>query len=139
MNLKALFAVAALSLLSTVTVAEEKKAAPAADAKPAAAAPAADAKAAAPAADKVELKADADADAKAAIAAATAANDAAKKAGFEWFWKDKSASEHIQDAIKAANEGKKEDAIKLAKTVEAAGKQGIEQAEKAKTAGPAKK
>lgn len=138
MNLKALFAAAALSLLSTVTVAKEKKAAPAADVKPAAAAPA-DTKAAAPAADKVELKADADAEVKAAIEAATAANDAAKKAGFEWFWKDKPASEHLQDAIKAANEGKKEDAIKLAKAVELAGKQGVEQAEKAKTAGPAKK
>ena len=44
-----------------------------------------------------------------------------------------------EDAIKAANEGKKEDALKLAKTIEAAGKQGLEQAEKAKTAGPTTK
>ena len=123
MNLKTLFAALALSLMATVAIAADDKKAD--DAKPA------EAKAEA----KVELSADADAEVKAAIEAADAANAAAKKAGFEWFWKDKPASKHLEDAIKAANDGKKEDAMKLAKTIENAGKQGQEQAEKAKTAG----
>ena len=123
MNLKTLFAALALSLMATVTIAADDKKAD--DAKPA------EAKAEA----KIELSADADAEVKAAIEAADAANTAAKKAGFEWFWKDKPASKHLEDAIKAANDGKKEDAMKMAKTIENAGKQGQEQAEKAKTAG----
>lgn len=133
MNLKTLFAALALSLMATVAIAADDKKAD--DAKPAEAKaeakPAADAKKE----EKVELSADADAEVKAAIEAADAANAAAKKAGFEWFWKDKPASKHLEDAIKAANDGKKEDAMKLAKTIENAGKQGQEQAEKAKTAG----
>ena len=136
MNLKALFAAVALSVMaSTAWAADDKKPA---DAKPAEA-KAADAKPAeaAKAEEKVTLKADADADVKAAIDAAQAANDAAKKAGFEWNWGGKSASKQLEDAIKAANAGKKEDALKIAKAVETAGKQGQEQAEKAKTAGPA--
>ena len=107
MNLKALFAAVALSVMaSTAWAADDKKPA---DAKPAEA-KAADAKPAeaAKAEEKVTLKADADADVKAAI-----------------------------DAAQAANDGKKEDALKIAKAVETAGKQGQEQAEKAKTAGPA--
>ena len=139
MNLKTLFAAVALSMMATVAIADDKKAD---EAKPAEvkAEAKADAKPAeAKKEEKVELKADADADVKTAIEAAETANSAAKKAGFEWFWKDKPASKHLEDAIKAANEGKKEDALKLAKTIEAAGKQGLEQAEKAKTAGPTTK
>jgi colicin import membrane protein len=137
MNLKALFAAVALSLLASVAIAaddkkpEAEKAA--AEAKPAdAAAKPAEAKKE----DKAVLNADADAEVKAAIEAAEAANSAAKKAGFEWFWKDKPASAHLEDAIKAANEGKKEDALKLAKAIETAGKQGQEQAEAAKKVAP---
>ncbi|WP_308873562.1 hypothetical protein [Thiothrix subterranea] len=74
---------------------------------------------------------------KAAIEAAKTANDAAKKAGFEWFWGGKPAGKHLEDAIKAANDGKNDNAKKIAKAVETAGTQGQEQAEKAKTAGPA--
>lgn len=129
MNFKALLAALALSLMASVAfAAEEKKAEAKADAKPA------EAKA-----DAVELKADVDADVKAAIEAAKTANDAAKKAKFEWFWGGKPASKHLEDAIKAANDGKKEDAMKIAKAVENAGKQGQEQAEKSKTAGPVAK
>ncbi|QTR49558.1 hypothetical protein [Candidatus Thiothrix anitrata] len=113
MSFKALFAAIALSLMTSVAfAADEKKA------------------------DAVELKADADAEVKAAIETAKTANDAAKKAQFEWFWGGQAAGKHLEDAIKAANDGKKEDAMKLAKQVEVAGVQGQEQAEKAKTAGP---
>ncbi|MGB5598798.1 MAG: hypothetical protein WBM66_08785 [Thiothrix litoralis] len=119
MNLKTLFAVTALSLMTATAIAADDKKADKA-----------------PKEDKVELKAKVDADVKAAIEAAQAANDAAKKAGFEWFWKNQPASTHLEDAIKAANDGKNEDAMKIAKAVETAGKQGLEQAEKAKTAGP---
>lgn len=145
MNLKTLFAAVALSLLATVAIAENKKATHAKPAEAKTEAKAVDAKAvdAKPAdakdakkEEKVELKADADAEIKAAIEAAQAATTAAKKSGFEWYWKDKSASQHIEEAITAANEGNKEEALKLAKTIENAGKQGQEQAEKAKTAGP---
>lgn len=126
MNLKALFAAVALSVMaSTVWAAEEKKVA---EAKPAEAAKTEE---------KVTLKADADAEVKAVIEAAQTANDAAKKAGFEWYWGGMSAGKQLEVAIKAANDGKKEDAMKIAKLVEIAGKQGQEQAEKAKTAGPA--
>jgi hypothetical protein len=134
MKLKALFAVMALSLLASTSFAADAVKPADAAAKPA------DAAAAKPAEakkeEKVTLKADADAEVKAAIEAADAATTAAKKAGFEWFWKDKPASAHLEDAIKAANEGKKEDAMKLAKVIEASGKAGVEQAEKAKTAAP---
>lgn len=117
MNFKALLAALALSLMASVAfAAEEKKA----EAK----------------ADAVELKAGVDADVKAAIEAAKTANDAAKKAKFEWYWGGKPASKHLEDAIKAANDGKTEDAMKIAKLVELAGVQGQEQAEKSKTAGP---
>ncbi len=141
MNLKALFAAVALSLLTSVAFAADDKKADEAAAKPAkeatADAKAADAKPAeAKKDDKVALNADADAEVKAAIEAAETANSAAKKAGFEWFWKDKPASDHLQDAIKAANDGKKEDAMKLAKAIETAGKQGQEQAAAAKTVAP---
>lgn len=108
MNLKALFAALALSLMASVAFA----------------------------ADKIELKADVDAEVKAAIESAKTANDAAKKASFEWYWGGKPAGKHLEDAIKAANDGKNDDAKKIAKAVETAGIQGQEQAEKAKTAGP---
>lgn len=125
MSFKVLFAAVALSVMASVAwAADEKKA----DAKPA------EAKA-----DAVELKADVDAEVKAAIEAAKTANDAAKKAKFEWFWGRKPAGKHLEDAIKAANDGKKEDAMKIAKMVEIAGVQGQEQAAKAKTAGPVAK
>ncbi len=122
MNLKALFAAVVLSMMATTAIAADAK--KAAEEKPAKE-------------DKVELKASVPADVKAAIEAATTANAAAKKAGFEWHWEDENASKHLESAIKAANAGKTEDAMKIAKAVENAGKQGLEQAEKAKTAGPA--
>ncbi len=75
-------------------------------------------------------------DLKKAIEAADTATKAAVKAGFEWFWEDKSASEHVQEAIKLANEGETDKALKIAKLVELAGKQGLEQAKKSKKAGP---
>lgn len=130
MKLNVLFTSLVLAIAVTgAHAADDKKAA---DAKPAEAS----AKPADAAKDKVALKEGADADVKAAIEAAETANSAAKKAGYEWFWKDKPASDHLQDAIKAANDGKKEDAIKLAKKVEAAGNAGIKQAEVAKTTTP---
>jgi hypothetical protein len=73
---------------------------------------------------------------KAAIDAADKANQASAKAGFEWFWSDKSGSEHVQEAIKLANAGDDKKALQLAKLVELAGKQGLEQAEKSKKAKP---
>ena len=73
---------------------------------------------------------------KATIAAAEKANKASAKAGFEWFWSDKSGSEHVQEAIKLANAGEDKKAMQLAKLVELAGKQGLEQAEKSKKAKP---
>lgn len=134
MSLKALFVASALSLLTSVAIAEEKKAA---DAKPAEAAAAPAAKAdAKPAEEKVELKADADPEVKAAIEAADAANAAAKKAGFEWYMDGKTMSQHLEGAIKAANEGDKEKALKIAKKVEQSGKAGQDQAEVAKKAAP---
>lgn len=119
MNLKTLFAVTALSLMTATAIAADDKKADKA-----------------PKEDKVELKAKVDADVKAAIEAAGTANTAAKKAGFEWYWDDATASEHLDAAIKAANDGKKDDAMKIAKAIEIAGTQGLEQAEKAKNAGP---
>lgn len=86
--------------------------------------------------EKVALSSSASAAAKTAITAAETANTAAKTAGFEWFWKDKAASDHLQDAIKAANSGDDKTALKLAQQVEQAGIQGQAQAEVAKTAGP---
>ena len=73
---------------------------------------------------------------KASIAAAEKANKASAKAGFEWFWSDKSGSEHVQEAIKLANAGEDKKAMQLAKLIELAGKQGLEQAEKSKKAKP---
>ncbi len=139
MNLKALFAATVLSMMATVAIADDKKAD---EAKPTEvkAEAKADAKADAKPAEakkeeKIALSGDVDAAVKTAIESAQTANDAAKKAGFEWYWKDKPASKHLEDAITAANDGKTEDALKLAKAIENAGKQGQEQAEKAKTAG----
>jgi hypothetical protein len=134
MNLKALFAATVLSMMATVAIADDKKAD---EAKPTEvkAEVKADAKADAKKEEKVALNGDVDAAVKTAIESAQTANDAAKKAGFEWYWKDKPASKHLEDAIIAANDGKTEDALKLAKAIENAGKQGQEQAEKAKTAG----
>ena len=119
MNLKTLFAVTALSLMTATAIAADDKKADKA-----------------PKEDKVELKAKVEADVKAAIEAAGTASTAGKKAGFEWYWDDATASEHLDAAIKAANDGKKDDAMKIAKAVEIAGTQGLEQAEKAKNAGP---
>ena len=76
------------------------------------------------------------ADLKSAIEAADKANKAAAKAGFDWFWDEKSGAEHLQEAIKLANAGEDKKAMQLAKLVELAGKQGLEQAAKAKKAGP---
>lgn len=125
MKLKALFISLALSLL--VSVAFAKKAD---DVKPA------EAKAEAKQEAKVALNADASAELKAAYNAAEKENSAAKKAGFEWFIDDMTMSEILESGVKAANEGKDEDAMKIFKKVEAAGKAGQEQAEKAKTAAP---
>jgi hypothetical protein len=127
MNVKALFAALALSLMASVAFAADDKKAEAKSDKPAEAKKE----------EAVELKADVDAKVKAAIETAKTANDAAKKAGFEWYWDNKPAGKHLEAAIKAANDGKNEDAMKIAKAVETAGIQGQEQAEKAKTAGPA--
>lgn len=130
MNVKALFAALALSLMASIAFAAEDKKAEAAEAK--------DAKpAAAKKEETVTLKDSVDANVKTAIETAKTANDAAKKAGFEWYWDGKAASKHLEAAIKAANDGKNDDAMKIAKAVENAGVQGQEQAEKAKTAGPA--
>lgn len=86
--------------------------------------------------EKVALSSGAKPETKAAITAAETANTAAVAAGYEWFWKDKPASKHLQDAIKAANSGDDKAAVKLAKEVEVAGIQGQAQAEAAKTAAP---
>lgn len=132
MNFKALFAALALSLMTSVAFAAEEKKAEATEAK-------ADKPAETKKEETVELKADVDAEVKAAIEAAKTANDAAKKAGFEWYWGGKPAGKQLEDAIKAANDGKKDNAMKIAKMVEIAGVQGQEQAAKAKTAGPVAK
>lgn len=172
MNLKVLFTAIALSLLATVTFAEDKKAAD----KPAAEATtekvekaektdkaeksekadkadkkddkdskdadktdkkdAKDDKSAQATDGKPTLNADVDAELKTLIEAAAAANDAAKKAGFEWYWANQPASDHLNDAIKAANAGDKEKAMKIAKLVKLAGERGQEQAEAAKTVKP---
>ena len=73
---------------------------------------------------------------KAAIEAADKANKASAKVGFEWFWSDKSGTEHVQEAITLANAGEDKKAMQVAKLVELAGKQGLEQAEKSKKAKP---
>lgn len=132
MKLKALFTSLALSLLVSVAFAADKKAH---DAKPAEA-KAADSKSAeGKKEDKVALKDDASAELKAAYEAAEKENKAVPK-GFEWFWDDMTASEQLEAGVKAANEGKDEDAMKIFKKVEAAAKASQEQAEKAKTAAP---
>lgn len=128
MKLKVLFTAVALSVMvSTAFAADEKKAG---DAKPA------EAKADAKKEEKVALKDDASAELKAAYEAAEKENSAAKKAGFEWFMSDKAMSKILEDGVKAANEGKDEDAMKIFKKVEAAGKAGQAQAETGKTAAP---
>ncbi len=86
--------------------------------------------------EKPTLSSSAKPETKAAITAAETANNAAKAAGFEWFWGTKSASKHLEDAIKAANKGDDAAAVKLAKKIELAGIEGQKQAEVAKTAGP---
>ncbi|MBU0656547.1 MAG: hypothetical protein KJ914_15600 [Gammaproteobacteria bacterium] len=86
--------------------------------------------------DKVALKGDASAELKAAYESAEKENSAAKKAGFEWFMDGKAMSKILEDGVKAANEGKDEDAMKTFKKVEAAGKAAQAQAEAAKTAAP---
>ena len=73
---------------------------------------------------------------KAAIEVADKANKASAKAGFEWFWSDKSGTEHVQEAITLANAGEDKKAMQVARLVELAGKQGLEQAEKSKKAKP---
>lgn len=128
MKLKALFTSLALSLLVSVAFAADDKKAD--DAKPA------EAKAEAKKEDKVALKDDASAELKAAYEAAEKENSAAKKAGFEWAANEEPMSKILESGVVAANEGKDEDAMKIFKTVEAAGKAGQEQAEKAKTAVP---
>ncbi len=86
--------------------------------------------------EKTTLSSSAKPETKAAITAAETANNAAKAAGFEWYWGNKATSKHLQDAIKAANNGDDAAAVKLAKQIELAGIQGQAQAEAAKTAGP---
>lgn len=148
MNLTALFAAAALALAATVAVAEPTKKpdqagttaetkADSTDKKAAQPEQKAEAKTEATAADeKPTLKADADPEVKKLIEEAKTANDAAKAAQFEWYWANYTASEHLDKAIKAANEGNKEEAMKIAKLVKIAGEQGQKQAEAAKTVKP---
>lgn len=170
MNLKALFTAITLSLLTTFTIADDKKEAekPAAeattekaekdskdadkadkkedkdkkeekdskDADKTAKKDAKDDKSAQAADAKPTLNADVDAELKTLIEAAATANEAAKKAGFEWYWANQPASDHLNDAIKAANAGDKEKAMKTAKLVKIAGEQGQLQAEAAKTVKP---
>jgi hypothetical protein len=124
MLLKALFISVALVVSASPSFAAEPAKA---DAAPAAAAKKVE---------KVELKADAAPEVKAALEAAGAANQAVVKAGFEWFMKEKSMSDLLQDAIKLANEDKTEDALKLAKTISKAAEAGMKQAEAAKTVAP---
>jgi hypothetical protein len=126
MKLKALFVAISLSALVSVAFADDKKAG---DAKPA------EAKADAKKEEKVSLKDGVSAELKAAYEAAETETKAIPK-GFEWFWGDKKASEQLEDGVKAANEGKDEDAMKIFKKVAAAGKAAQGQAEAAKTAGP---
>lgn len=134
MKLKALFTSLALSLLVSVAFAADDKKAD--DAKPAEA-KAADSKSAeGKKEDKVALKDDVSAELKDAYEAAEKENSAAKKAGFEWFMNDMTMSEILEGGVKAANDGDAEAAMKIFKKVEAAGKAGLEQAEKAKTAAP---
>lgn len=101
------------------------------------------------AADKPTLKDGVDAGAKAAIEAAIAANKAAKDADVEWIWANPvggiwkktrglmSSTRILEQAIELANDGKNEAAIKAANYIENAAKNGLEQAKKAKNAGPA--
>ena len=99
------------------------------------------------AADKPTLKEGVDTEVKAAIEAAQEANKAAKAAGVEWLWakpvgkmwkgKKQTNTKIISQAIEMANEGKNDEAKKLATYVANASKQGVMQAEKAKKAGPA--
>lgn len=137
MKLKALFTSLALSLLVSVAFAADDKKAD--DAKPAEA-KAADSK---PAEgkkeekkeEKVALKDGASDELKAAYEAAEKENAAVPK-GFGWFWGDMTASQQLEAGVKAANDGKDEDAMKIFKKVAAAGKTAQEQAEAAKTAAP---
>ncbi len=126
MKLKALFIAISLSALVAVAFADDKKADPA---KPA------EAKADAKKEEAVSLKDGVSAELKAAYEAAAKETKAVPK-GFEWFWGDKKASEQLDDGVTAANDGKDEDAMKIFKKVEAAGKAAQTQAEAAKTAGP---
>ncbi len=99
------------------------------------------------AADKPTLQDGVDAGAKAAIESALAANKAAKAAKVEWLWakpvrkmwkgNKKTATKVLEQAIEMANDGKHEDAKKLAAYVENAAKQGVMQADRAAKAGPA--
>lgn len=133
MKLKALFTSLALSLLVSVAFAADDKKAD--DAKPAEAKAADSKPAEGKKEEKVALKDSASDELKAAYEAAEKENAAVPK-GFGWFWGDKSASEQLADGVKAANEGKDEDAMKIFKKVAAAGKTAQEQAEAAKTAAP---
>lgn len=101
------------------------------------------------AADKPTLKDGVDAKAKEAIEAAMAANKAAKDADVEWIWARPvggiwkktrglmSSTRILEQAIERANEGDNEAAITMANYIENAAKQGLDQAKKAKNAGPA--
>lgn len=74
---------------------------------------------------------------KETVAAAQAANEQAKAAGFEWFWSNKPASKHLEDAIKTANDKNDEEkAMEIALKVKQSAEQALLQAEAAKTAGP---
>ncbi|MEB4592707.1 hypothetical protein VSS37_17115 [Candidatus Thiothrix sp. Deng01] len=134
MKLKALFIALTLSVATSAFAANDKKAD---EAKPAEA-KATDGKSAEAKKDedKIALKDSVSAEIKSAYEAADKENSASKKAGFEWFMDDKNMSQILEDGVKAANDGKDEDAMKIFKKVEAAGKAGQEQAKTAKTAAP---
>lgn len=98
---------------------------------------------------KITFNDNVDAETKTAIESAIALNEKVKAAGFEWIWANPTgnlwektsslmtSSKILDQAIEMANAGNKEAAIKAAKYIENAAKQGLKQAELAPTAGPA--
>lgn len=96
-----------------------------------------------------ELVSEVNAETRAAIESAMAVNKKAKAAGYEWIWANPTgdmwektsglmtSSKILNQAIEMANAGKDKAAVKVAKYIENAAKQGLEQAELAPKAGPA--
>ena len=88
-----------------------------------------------------------DAEVKAAVESAITANKAAKEVNAEWVWADpinemwtgslQDNSKILDQVIEMANAGKNEEAKKTAVFIEMSAKAGVEQAAKAKAAGPA--